>query len=322
MEVIKYSSIGQFRNLVKDVQFAFKDALPKLKFTGTVKVHGTNASVVIKPDGEQYPQSRNNVLTIESDNLGFAVWHHGKKQDFLEIDRAIREECDLSDDSTVVIYGEWAGKGIQRGVAVSEVDKFFYVFGVKVVSGSGESSWLRDYPTTNSHNGIIYARDVWVKSIVIDFAVPNKSQNELVDLTMAIEEECPVGVSFGVKGVGEGVVWEHITDNGERFSCKVKGEKHSSSKVEKLASVDTEKVNSIDEFVTYAVTENRLSQGFLEVCGNDADRAMLGKFIKWVSSDVAKEEADTLCDSGLTMKDIGGTLSKRARNWFFSKESL
>jgi len=322
MEVIKYSSIGQYRNLVKDVQYAYQEALPKLKMTGTVKVHGTNASVVICPDLSQYPQSRNNILTIENDNAGFATWHHGKRSAFADLASAIDSVCGIEQDDTIVIYGEWAGKGVQKGVAVSEVDKFFYVFGVKVIDIDGTDSWLDDYPSMKHGDDIIDARDIWTKEIVIDFGVPEKSQNELIDITMAVEAECPVGKYFGVSGVGEGVVWEHITDEGVRFSCKVKGEKHSSSKVKKLASVNVEKMNSIDAFVNYAVTENRLKQGFLEVCNNEPDRGLLGKFIKWVSSDVAKEESDTLSASGLTMKDVGGTLSKRARNWFFAQESL
>lgn len=93
-------------------------------------------------------------------------------------------------------------------------------------------------------------------------------------------------------------------------------------------------MNSIKEFVDYAVTENRLQQMADEVLGwddlsggmivrvCDFDRKNLGKFIKAVSSDVLKEELDTMVDSGLEMKDIGSPLSKKARNWFFEQELL
>ena len=205
---------------------------------------------------------------------------------------------------------------------MSEVDKFFYVFGVKLVDSDETTLWVKDYPHIANHKDIIDARDVWLTEVSLDFNTPSKFQNQLIEITNEVEGECPVGKYFGVKGVGEGVVWEHITDEGEKFCCKVKGEKHSSSKVKKLASVDTEKMESIEDFVTYAVTENRLQQGFTEVCNGEADRVLLGKFIKWVSTDVVKEESDTLSSSGLTMKDIGGLLSKRAKNWFFAREVL
>ena len=78
MEAIKYGSIGQYRNLVKEVQSHYKEVLPELKLRGTVKVHGSNASVILEGDGSQFPQSRNNVLTVEEDNLGFAMWHSTK----------------------------------------------------------------------------------------------------------------------------------------------------------------------------------------------------------------------------------------------------
>jgi len=53
-----------------------------------------------------------------------------------------------------------------------------------------------------------------------------------------------------------------------------------------MANVDTEKLNSIREFVDYAVTENRLAQDFLEVCHNNYNMKFLGSFIKCVSNDV------------------------------------
>lgn len=322
MEAIKYPSIGQFRNLVKDIQYEYQEMPPTLLLSGTVKVHGTNASVVIAPDGSQYPQSKNNVLTLKEDNCGFANWHKDKIDVFARFKELIVSDFGINDHESIVIYGEWAGKGVQKGVAISEVDKFFYIFGVKIVPDEADGGWISGYPSLQDGNDIIDSRGVWHKGISIDFNVPGTYQNELVEITRLVELECPIGKSMGVSGIGEGVVWEHITDDGLRFSFKVKGDKHSSSKVKKLAEVDTEKMNSIDEFIAYAVTENRLKQGFLEVCSNDADRKLLGKFIKWISTDVHKEEADTLVDSGLTMKDIGSPLSKRARNWFFAQEEL
>lgn len=318
MKEIKYHSIGQFRNVIKDVQYHYGEGvLPKLNFTGTVKVHGTNASIVITKDGLQYPQSRNNVLTIESDNCGFAQWHYDNTQSFSDFYKLI------GIDKDIVIYGEWAGKGIQKGVAVSDVDKFFYIFGVKVINDDKSHFWLKDYPfLSRQKNNIIDSRKVMLLNIEIDFNNPADIQNKLVELTNNVEKQCPVGKYLGVDGVGEGIVWEYITDKGEMFYFKVKGEKHSVSKVKKLASVDTEKLNSIREFIDYAVTENRMEQAFLEVCNNNPDRKFLGSFIKWVSTDVNKEEQDTMKDNDLTMKDIGSSLSKTARNWFFSKELI
>lgn len=96
----------------------------------------------------------------------------------------------------------------------------------------------------------------------------------------------------------------------------MKGEKHSSSKVKKLASVDVEKLNSIKDFVDYAVTESRLEQGLGEI---GLDMKKMGEFIKWISQDVFKEESDTMKENNLEMKDIGKELSNKARKWYIEQ---
>ena len=317
MECIKYPKIGQFRNVVKDMHHLYSSQqMPVVTFTGTVKVHGTNASVVFEGQ-EQRPQSRNNTLTVGNDNAGFALWHSERIELFSEL----RKRIDEPDIGTIVIYGEFAGKGIQKGVAVSEAEKFFYVIGVKVVSSSGGESWLDEYQSMSLGIDIIDARDVWRKSIDIDFSNPQSSQNRLAGETLLIEEQCPVGSFLGKKGLGEGAVWSCVTAQGEMLAFKVKGEKHSVSKVKTLASVAPEKIKSIEHFVSYSVTENRLDQGFTEVCGGIADRKKLGDFLGWIGRDIHKEEADVLSKNGLTMKEVGKFISLKARNWFFSKES-
>ena len=105
-------------------------------------------------------------------------------------------------------------------------------------------------------------------------------------------------LSTNISLIGEGIVWEYRNSDGSVHRFKVKGEKHSSSKVKKLASVDIEKMNSVKEFVEYAVTDSRLKQAadeILRVGGEigtthlDFDRKKLGKFIKWMSTDIVKE---------------------------------
>jgi hypothetical protein len=273
------------------------------------------------PDGSQYYQSRKRIITPEDDNYGFAAW--AAEREYIFHDCAMCAWDRLGDgfeQQPIVIYGEWAGKGIQSGVAVSELERFFYIFGIKSLTPAGDSFWLGHLPVLGHCDSIITSKEVREYVMDIDFKNPGMVQNVLAEMTEEVEKHCPVGAYMGVDGVGEGIVWEHINPQGQRISFKVKGEKHSVTKVKKLVKVDTEKLRSIDEFLNYAVTENRLRQGFSEVCANTADRALLGTFIKWVSNDVRKEEADTMEDNGLTMKDIGKGLSLRAKDWFFAQE--
>jgi DNA-binding transcriptional regulator GbsR (MarR family) len=43
--MIKYPAIEQFRNAIRDVAHKFPNEKPIVEFHGTVKLHGTNASV-------------------------------------------------------------------------------------------------------------------------------------------------------------------------------------------------------------------------------------------------------------------------------------
>ena len=161
-------------------------------------------------------------------------------------------------------------------------------------------------------------------SLEIDFNQPEVSQNQLGDITVAVEQECPVGKQLGAIGTGEGVVWKCVTPGfeGSRFMFKVKGEKHSSSKVKTLASVDIEVVNSINELADTVVTESRLIQGleYLRSNGLTIEPKNTPVFLKWISDDVVKEETDTIIGSGLQFKDVVVRIKFLARAWFLAHE--
>ncbi len=313
----RYHSIEQFRNCIKEVEYVFKDStLPTLKFTGSVKLHGTNAGVQLPANK---PQSRNNIISVENDNMGFAAFHSNRLEAFEKLYNNLGVEL------PVVVYGEWAGKSVQQGVAISELPRAFYIFGIKVIVGEEDWQhyWIKDFKLPDlSEFGIYNLHEFKKFELEIDFANPILAQNKLQELTLEVERECPVAKAFGVYGVGEGIVWEHITQDGKLFSFKVKGEKHSSTKVKTLASVDVMKLQSISEFVEAVLTESRLEQGIFETFtlkGLELDIKELGTYIKWVSTDVLKEEKDTLEASGLSMKDIGGLLSRQSKAFFLCK---
>ena len=345
---LEWPSIEQFRHVVKEVrmraQYVGKDEegnvivnrdapMPKIKFTGTVKIHGTNAGIGYDPkSGEIWAQSRSQILGSGNPNFGF--WNYVEENK--DVLKQIFDDQRMYINGSVGIeriyfFGEWCGPNVQKGVAVSYIpNKSFVLFGIRVVLEDGdvyslpiqfvEMFFIEDADTKFANAINFYNIFQFGKyEIEIDFENPEAVQNELVRLTEEVEANCPVGKFFGIEKntVGEGIVWVSEEDHcGHVF--KVKGEKHSVSKVKTLAAVDVEKVKSIEEFVENTVTENRLRQG-LEVLRRDgivADMKAAGHFVKWISSDIAREEADTLEASGLTMKDVGGKLSSKARTWF------
>lgn len=343
---LEWPSIEQFRHVVKEVrmraQYAGKDEegnvivnrdapMPKIKFTGTVKIHGTNAGIGFNPKTDEiWAQSRSQVLGSGNTNFGFWNYVEENKEALKEIFLDQLVFVDTADIESVYFFGEWCGPNVQKGVAVSHIpNKIFVLFGVRIRFTDGN---VRTFPIEFVERFFLSDEVAFANSIdfynvfqfgkyevEIDFSNPEAVQNELVRLTEEVEANCPVGKFFGVteNTVGEGIVWVSEEDySGHVF--KVKGEKHSVSKVKTLAAVDVEKVKSIDEFVENTVTENRLKQG-LEVLRRDGivtDMKATGHFVKWISSDIAREEADTLEASGLTMKDVGGKLSSKARTWF------
>lgn len=101
-------------------EFQVFPKIPRLsrQVTVTEKIDGTNAQVYI-PDSMDMvlPGSRKKWLTLESDNFGFAKW---VKEHYIEL---------LTGLGPGIHYGEWWGKGIQRGYGLEE--KRFSLFNTK-----------------------------------------------------------------------------------------------------------------------------------------------------------------------------------------------
>ena len=341
-KMIKFPSIEQFRTVVSNVNRHFNfvgldengeaiydQTLPKpvITFKGTVKLHGTNAGVSFNNIGGLWAQSRENIITVEKDNAGFAFFVASNKEIFEQMANDIAHVYGLNlDNNTVSIYGEWCGGNIQKGVGICNLPKSFFIFGVKITPHTETEEELKANPAywvdsdflKNNDVNIYNIEDFTTYSMDIDFNMPQLVQNELSELTIAVEEECPVAKAFGFSGIGEGIVWTaEFKGNVHRF--KVKGEKHSSSKVKTLASVDVEKLEGIQKFVDYAVTESRFNQAIENVFPNQEpiDTKKLGDVIRWVVTDVLKEEMDTMIENKIEPKEVNKYISSKVRELFF-----
>jgi hypothetical protein len=343
--LIKYPSIDQFRNVIKQVNYRTNfDGIdaetgkakfvprtqPTLKFRGTTKIHGTNASIVRRFDVDGGPvftfQSRERELSLTSDNAGFLLTMLAKEQTLVELFNRVAERAGLGFTEPLTIYGEWAGGNIQKGVAINGLPKFFAIFGVRVGEGDA-TEWFDieqfadiEYRDEGIFNILTFGK--WETEI--NFERPLEIQNYLGELTLAVEKECPVGKFFGNSGVGEGLVWRCIEKGWESsdFQFKVKGSEHSVSKVKTLAAVDVEAVRAVSDFVDSVVTEGRLVQGAQNLVreqGLTFEMANMGPFIKWIYSDVMKEESDTIIVNQLEVKRLGGPISNKARAWFIQQ---
>jgi hypothetical protein len=352
MKFTKFPKIRQFRDVIISVKrrgtFTGLDendqpiyntgiTLPTLTYLGTVKMHGTNAAVSkdLKTQ-ELAAQSRSKIITEKTDNAGFARYVHGVPRaawDFL-FDVLILPFVNADNaHGQVTVFGEWIGPGVQKGVGISNIPaKSFVVFGVHVGDRDSDSGYwipLETIPTFEDGSEYLSGHNIYLitdvaptYSVDIDFNYPKLIQNKLVELTQSIEASCPVAESFGVKGIGEGIVWRADDPiwSEPQFWFKTKGDKHSASKARVIAAVDPIKVQNVAAFVDLTLTERRLEQGVehLNELGKPMSRASTGDYIRWVINDAVTEEVAVLEESELTTKDVGSALSFKARQWFFN----
>lgn len=302
-------------------------------------------------DAELRAQSRErNITPGKNDNAGFAGWVEENKKflmDFLDITFEGKE---------VTIYGEWCGGNIQKGVALNQLPKMFVVFGYVdhsenwIDSDGNERGILRSCPFFSikqppSKLGIEGVVDEFEKeyndslidmyhidqvspvTIQIDFNNPNEAVQKMEELTAKYEEECPWAKMWGVSGIGEGLVWTPASiynpdSTSSKMVFKTKGDKHGNpaSKNKVKVAVEPERMEDFNELIEKILPLWRLKQGITVL---DADlveltKANTGHFLKWIATDVMKEERDTIEASGFPEKVVMGEVSKRARQFYFN----
>jgi hypothetical protein len=234
------------------------------------------------------------------------------------------------DDPDVVrtYFGEWCGKGIQKGVAINQHEKVFVLFAVLDCVNPGEEetcTWMsaEDMSDVTSEDPrFLNVNHFETFTTSINFNDPKLSVDELSHVTDSVERECPIAAALGHKGVGEGVVWTCVTPGWELSDVwfKTKGEKHKVSKTREKIPVAPERLAAIEDFTAAVVTEARLNQGIeaLQMMKAPLDRKSTGKFLGWVVKDVLKEETDTIECSELEKGEVTATVQGAARKWFFN----
>jgi hypothetical protein len=316
----------------KYVQFTLKDPVcpeqykirTPVQYRGTIKLHGTNAGVACSVAG-LVAQSRTRALALDDDHEGFAkfVSTEAQTQAIREIEKSIREEHNISDDTTIYLYGEWCGPGIMKGTAINSLpDKQWVLFAVR----AGETYIDALFPLKDKYADarIFSVLDVPSWTLEVDFSSRDSKQTALekaTEYTDAVEAQCPWGTKFGVTGIGEGIVWTPLGQHWGKTDLffKTKGEKHKKVKSKKdQPDIDPEVLDSIGEFVEFAVTEARLEQGLdvLKENGHAVEMRSMGIFLKWLSQDVARECAVELEASRLEWKQVQGQVTTQARDYF------
>jgi hypothetical protein len=332
----KWNDLNQFHEVRKNLNYpkiwqCLKDNDSQIAFGLKIKLHGTNACVRVESDGNVVAQKRSSDVT--TGHFGFASWAEEHEDYFSSLAKS---------DATVYVYGEWAGPGIQKGVAVSMTDrKLFYVFSYDEVYEDGRSSRFYDPKKIEEKLGVEALDDIivvpWFQkaATIIDLTDLKDIELTMLRLNKMVEEigekDPLINDLFGLEGAGEGVVayplmgreagiYHEDEHYFSYFNFKAKSEAHRVNKTKTAVQFDAEKFAGVQAFADFYVTENRLLQGLRESVNDELDMKRTPHFIKWVVSDIWKESStERDANPDLDWKACSKACSTRAVLWYKKK---
>jgi len=322
-EFKKFTSIEKF----SDVWFkAQKYCVGEFKLRSKIKLHGTNGAIRIV-DGVVAAQKRTSDVTPLSDNAGFAFW---------------ATNINWKTEQNVIIYGEWAGPGVQKSDAISLTDrKRFYVFGVLLLGPNGllddndgkyvvEPRLIAPYLPESPDIVVLpwFDEPMYINT---DFVSTAKDIQEKLEVQVCgIGDEDPfVKTMFGISGSGEGLVVAPYDESGivnlsfyNSYVFKVKSEAHSAKKTKSPASVFVEVPDSVIDFAKSFVTDVRCQQMIDEHCEGSMSPKVIGNFLKNINADILKESTNELAGMDVEWKSVAKEINKRAVAWFNIKNKI
>jgi hypothetical protein len=331
MPFIKWPSINKFSDVYHSAK---RNQINNVTLRGKIKLHGTNAAIRIEPDGTLVGQKRSSDVMIGDDNAGFAQW------------LSTVEHNTVQTTSGMILFGEWAGRGIQSGDAVTGIsDKKFFVFayglitqfeatedGEPVMRTGVEDMIIEPELLQNVVNYVfgdpedIIVLPWYTEPRHVRMMDQDDAQNFITAATTLVDEV--VGVedpyikeTFGVSGPGEGIVF-YALDMGVHWRdwlFKVKSDAHTVNKSKVRDHVAPEKPEGMDEFVEMFFTLNRFRQMLDEELGGVADRKKTGDFLKAVMSDVHKESVHEIELADFEWKDVTKYAVGVTRLWLFDE---
>lgn len=326
--LVRWPSITSLYDVRKNISEA--DSIRKIKYRAKIKLDGSNGGISIYPNGDVVTQSREQIITPEKDNAGFARWVDSNK-DFFSA---------LKQDTQICIFGEWAGKGIAKTCAITKIDrKVFCVFAIQYFTKQGALLEINPIIIKDTLEKFGTNPDLFV----IPFYGPVLTLNyfDTEDLKIHVEtinqmvfdvEKCDpyVFAQFGVEGIGEGVVMFPLPSDANEIESmliprlefsdlgfKAKGQEHKVVKTKTPVQIDPEVANSISEFVNLFCTENRLNQIAAKI--GEFNLRNTGVFLKDFCQDVCKESKSELEVSNLTWDGVSNSVSGYARKWWIGE---
>ena len=347
--MIKYNKIGDFKRVVRSIKDQAKHdrvtKLPTIEFDGTEKIHGINAAVCYSNIDGFWVQSRVNILTLTNDNSGCAFAVYQNEKAWMDLILAMAKSHNINlDEEIISIYYEWGGGSIQRKSALTGLGKRAIIFAHAKVSPllpdsnivesehqpaywvdtiDSDGNYIMD-PECDIYN--ILAYENW--KITIDFNGPELAVNGILKTLHDNESNSHIGKYMGIENnIFEGIVWTGRDNNGDLLKFKVKGEKHTNSKVKTLKLVDDVKEQAKNDFACLVTNAGRLEQAWQYFFGANCEKKRPEKsdipdFLRWVHKDIMDEHMADYFEANIEPKEINGKISKIARMWFLEQYDI
>lgn len=359
IQFVAWKEITLFHNLLKNIKtardyFATRTEAPAeenmeilapsmlkllekpITFKAKVKLHGSNFGVALCGD-ELRAQSRSQF--IDRSGMGRIVF---------EKNEAYWKSLVVPGGPQVfTVYGEYCGKGVQKGVALAQLNTVFMaVFGIdmggRLVVEPAEIEAFLTKNGTVKLPGDVLVLPWYEKTFELDLSEDTAEKMaevekvlEQIDVEVRKIDSLDPWVEqvFKVTGPGEGLVLypvtfleqvnpvpEYHTIARETFghlAFKAKGEKHRVVAAQKSVTVAPEKAAGAEAFAKLMCPEPRLEQGASTVGGYDPK--LVRDFLAWIIKDVQKEGQHELEASKLTWRDVTGPINKLASAWYLQK---
>lgn len=323
---MKWPSIGALKGVR---HFALRRMPLPIHYKAKIKLHGTNAAIRINSDGIHAQKRAGGIKVGKRDNFGFAKFVQDTEPHWHGV------------ANNTIIYGEWCGGSIQKGVALSSMSvRCFAIFAVRTEDGYiFEPEEIRKLiPSVKDKYFTDQGYDVKIlpwyseEEVVIDFYDPEGLQLSMDAINgniEMIEKEDPwVREHYSIGGVGEGLVfYPQNTPDEYEFSdliFKAKGVAHRVNGSKKAVELSAEDLSKVRDVALKFATDARFEQmaHTLELRFNDpAVIKRTGDFIGAVCKDIKKESLLEVEESGCEWKNVSKECAGMARVWFMRKEA-
>lgn len=331
---VEWPKIAAFPSVRK---YGKDNGLGTVPYRAKVKLHGTHDAIRKNSDGSLHTFSRERIITPQSDNFGFSSWVYTQQDFFSSLPRV--SERDL------VIYGEWCGPGVQRGVALAQLPyKIFAVFAVVSLQDGSPHSIYHDVDEMKEILGINEGTQIPASLKFIPYEPQTYQINfqafadelqagvlaHINNKVLAVEKCDPfVQRNFDIEGTGEGIVLYPVRseDRAQRwddfvsYGFKAKGTKHDAVSNKQPVVVNVERAESIGAFAELVTTIARLEQGAQKINGDTGtfDPRQMSKFLQWIGDDILAECKLEIQETGIEPDSLLKACKARARAWYLTQ---